>query len=127
MSLHRTRFTQLKPEDQPVDAIDEWMRWALMNEVAGELPSPRVWQNIQAKIAAHSEVTSRPSRARGLWRNLASLLQTYAVGFLAPLEVSLDSRLAPKERSYLLWRENFLLCLMPMIVDGYLLKTAFPH
>lgn len=116
MSFYRIQRKQPGFDDQRLDAIDEWMRWTLVNEVAGELPSPRVWQNIQAKITAPPQAAPRQSRARGWWRNLASLLQAYALGFMAPPDASLDSRLAPKERSYLLWRESFLLSLMPMAV-----------
>jgi len=116
MSFYRIQHKQPGFDDQGLDAIDEWMRWTLVNEVAGELPSPRVWQNIQAKIAAPLQAAPRQSRAKELWRNLASLLQAYVLGFIAPPDTDLDSRLALKERSYLLWRESLLLSLMPMTV-----------
>ena len=111
MSSHRI---QPKMEGQPLDEIDELIRWALLDEVAGEEPSPQVWQNIQARLMVHSQARpSQPGMARP-WRQFASALQAWALGITAPLNVSWDSRLTPQERSYLIWRENLLLSMMTM-------------
>ena len=111
MSSHRI---QPKMRDQSLDEIDELIRWALLDEVAGEEPSPQVWQNIQARVMAHSRAMPSQSAVERPWRQFASLLQAWALGFIAPLDANWDSRLAPRERSYLIWRENLLLSMMTM-------------
>ena len=111
MSSHRI---QPKMEGQPLDGLDELIRWALLDEVAGEEPSPQVWQNIQAGLMMRSQaMPSQPGTERP-WRQFASALQAWALGFVAPLDANWDPRLAPRERSYLIWRENLLLSMMPM-------------
>ncbi|MCK4449379.1 MAG: hypothetical protein KAX26_02180, partial [Anaerolineae bacterium] len=76
MSSHRI---QPKMEGQHLDEIDELIRWALLDEVAGEEPAPQVWQNIRARLMAHSQARpSQPGMARP-WRQLASALQAWAL------------------------------------------------
>jgi hypothetical protein len=109
------RKTQLKMENQHLDEIDELVRWALLDEVTGEEPSPQVWHNIQARIAAHSsQAMSSESGAARPWQRLASSLQALALSFAAPLDTNWDPRLAPRERSYLIWRETLPLSTMPI-------------
>jgi len=103
-------------EDQPLDVMDELIRWALVDEVAGEEPSPQVWQKIQAGVIAHSRARPRPSRVRRPWRQFAWILQACAWGFIVSFDTNWDPRLAPKERSYLIWQQSFLLSLMPVAV-----------
>jgi len=107
-------FRKIQPETQPFDEIDTLIRWALLDEVAGKEPSPRVWEGIKAKLMLHSQAP--PDRSKRLWRRFASALQAWALGILAPLDPNLDSRLASRERSYLIWRETLLLSMMPMTV-----------
>jgi hypothetical protein len=109
-----SRKIQPKMEDQPLDEIDELIRWALVDEVAGEEPSPQVWQNIQARLMARSWAMPSPSGVARPWRQFASALQDWASGFVSPLETNWDSRLAPRERAYLTWREPFPLSMMPL-------------
>ena len=45
-----SREIQPKMEGQPLDGIDELIRWVLVDEVAGEEPSPQVWDHIQQRI-----------------------------------------------------------------------------
>jgi hypothetical protein len=111
MSSHET---QARMESQPLDAIDELIRWALLDEVAGEEPSPQVWHNIQARIVARSQAISSPSGVERPWRQFASLLQDWALGLVAPLDTAWDARLTPRERAYLIWRENLLLSMRPI-------------
>ena len=108
------RKIQPKMEGQPLDAIDELIRWALVDEVAGEEPSPQVWQNIQARLMARSWAMPSQSGVEQPWRQFVSLLQAWASSFVAPLDANWDSRLAPQERSYLIWRETLPLSMMPM-------------
>ena len=109
MSSHRI---QPEMEGQPLDGLDELIRWALLDEVAGEEPSPQVWQNIQTRLMMRSQaMPSQPGMERP-WRQFASALQAWALGITAPLNASWDSRLTPQERSYLIWRENLLLSMM---------------
>ena len=109
MNSHRI---QPEMEGQPLDGLDELIRWALLDEVAGEEPSPQVWQNIQAGLMMRSQaMPSQPGMERP-WRQFASALQAWALGITAPLNASWDSRLTPQERSYLIWRENLLLSMM---------------
>ena len=111
MSSHRI---QLKMEGQPLDGLDELIRWALLDELAGEEPSPQVWQNIQARLTVRSQaMPSQPGMERP-WRQFASALQAWTLYIIAPPGASWDSRLTPKERSYLIWRENLLLSMMTM-------------
>ncbi len=111
MNSHRI---QPEMEGQPLDGLDELIRWALLDEVAGEEPSPQVWQNIQTRLMMRSQaMPSQPGTERP-WRQFASALQAWALGITAPLNVSWDSRLTPRERAYLIWRENLLLSMMPM-------------
>ena len=105
---------QPKMERQPFDEIDELIRWALLDEIAGEQPSPQVWQNIQARLMARSLATPSQSGAERPWRQFASTLQAWALSFVAPLDANWDPRLAPQERSYLIWRETLPLSMMPM-------------
>jgi hypothetical protein len=108
------RKIQPKMERQPLDEIDELIRWALVDEVTGEEPSPQVWQNIQARLKARSLAMPGQSRVERPWRRFASVLQTWTLGILAPLDANWDPRLAPRERSYLIWREALPLSMMPM-------------
>lgn len=105
---------QPEMEGQPLDGLDELIRWALLDEVAGEEPSPQVWQNIQAGLMVHSQAMPSQSGVEQPWRQLASVLQAWALGIIAPLDANWDSRLAPRERSYLIWRETLPLSMMPM-------------
>ena len=109
MSSHRI---QPKMEGQHLDEIDELIRWALLDEVAGEEPSPQVWQNIQARLITRSQAMPNQSGMERPWRQFVSALQAWALGITAPLDASWDSRLTPRERSYLIWRENLLLSMM---------------
>jgi hypothetical protein len=111
MSFHRI---QPEMKGQPPDAMDELIRWALLDEVAGEEPSPQVWQNIQARLTARPHAMPSQSGAERPWRQLASILQAWALSFVAPLDANWDPRLAPQERSYLIWRETLPLSMMPM-------------
>lgn len=97
-----------------LDEIDKLIRWALMDEVAGEEPSPQVWQNIQARLVARSQAMPSQPEMRRPWRQFASALQAWASDITAPLNTSWSPRLTPQERSYLIWRENLLLAMMPM-------------
>ncbi len=112
MSSHEIRLH----EDQPLDVIDELIRWSLVDEVADQEPSPHVWQSIQAAVISRSRARSRASRVRRPWRQFASILQACAWGLIFPIEASWDPRLAPKERSYLVWQQSFLLSLVPVAV-----------
>ena len=111
MSSHKIR---LDMEGQSLDAIDDLIRWALLDEAAGEEPSPQVWQNIQARVVAHSRAMPIRPRASRPWRQFASALQDWAWGFAVPLDTNWDTRLTPRERAYLIWRENLLLSMMPI-------------
>jgi hypothetical protein len=113
MSSYETRPNM---ESQSLDAIDELIRWALLSEVAGEEPPPQVWHNIQARLMARSRSIPRQSEVERPWRQLASILQDWAWGFVAPWDANWDSRLSPRERAYLIWRENLLISMMPLAV-----------
>jgi hypothetical protein len=110
----RSHKIQLKTKGQPPDAIDELIRWALLDEVAGEEPSSQVWQNIQAKVIAHSRAMTSQSRVERPWRQFASVLQAWVWGLIAPLDANWDPVLTPRERAYLIWRQNLLLSMMPL-------------
>jgi hypothetical protein len=111
MSSHEI---QPKIECQPLDEMDGLIRWALLDEVAGEEPSPQVWHNIRARLIARSQAMPSQSGVTGAWRQLASVLQDWAYGFAAPSDTNWHIRLTPRERAYLIWRENLLLSIMPM-------------
>jgi len=108
--------TQLKMEEQPLDEIDQLIRWALLDAVASEEPSPQVWQDIKAGLMTRSRTMPSQSGAEHLRRQFASALKAWVLAVFAPLEVSWDPRLAARERSYLIWRENLSLLVMPMAV-----------
>lgn len=105
--------TQLKMEEQPLDEIDQLIRWALLDAVAGEEPSPQVWQGIKAGVMTRSRAMSSQSGAERPWRQFASILRAWTSAVLASSEANWDPLLAPRERSYLIWRENLLLSMMP--------------
>lgn len=107
------RRIQPKMERQPLDEIDELIRWALLDSVAGEEPSPQVWQDIKARLMTRSRAMPSQSGVEHRWRHFASTIQACALGTLAPWDANWHSRLAPRERSYLVWRENLLLSMMP--------------
>ncbi len=106
--------TPSKMQDQPLDAIDELIRWALVDEVAGEEPSPQVWRNIQANVMADSRPMPSQPAVAWPWRQLASVLQSWTFGLTVSLDTNWDSRLTPRERAYLIWRENLSLSMMPI-------------
>jgi hypothetical protein len=111
MSFHEIQLH----EDQPLDVIDELIRCALVDEVADEEPSSQVWQNIQAAVISCSRTRSSPSRVRWPWRQFASILQACTRGFIVPVvEANWDPRLAPRERSYLIWQQSLSLSLVPV-------------
>ena len=103
-------------EYQSLDMTDELIRWALLDEVTGQEPSPQVWQRIQAEVVSRSRAKSRASRGRLPWRQFASILQACAWGLIFPVEANWDPRLAAKERSYLVWQQSFLLSLAPVAI-----------
>lgn len=111
MSSHKI---QPKMGGQPLDEIDELIGWTLQDEVAGEEPSPQVWQNIQARLMARPRIMPSQSGADRPWRQFASALQAWALYIIAPPGTSWDPRLTRQERSYLIWRENLLLSMMTM-------------
>jgi hypothetical protein len=111
MSSHKI---QPKMESQLSDEIGALIRWALMDEVAGEEPSPQVWHSIQARLTARFRPMPSPSGVERPWQQLASVLQDWAGGFVAPLDANWDAKLTPRERAYLIWRENLLLSMKPM-------------
>ncbi len=109
-----SRRAQLRVKDQPLDEIDALIRWALVDELAGEEPSPQVWQNIQAEVMARSRAMPSQSAVVRPWRQFASVLQAWTFGLASSLDTNWDSRLTPRERAYLVWRENLLLSMMPL-------------
>ena len=111
MSSHKI---QPNMEDRFPDATDALIRWALLGEVAGEEPSPQVWHNIQARLTTSSWAMPGQSGVEWPWRQFASVLQAWVWSFVTPLDANWDSRLAPRERSYLIWRETLPLSMMPM-------------
>ena len=111
MSSHKTEPNM---EDQSVDAIGELIRWALLDEVTGEEPSPQVWQNIQSRVMTRSRAMPSQLGMNQSWRQFASVLQAWALGLVAPWDAKWSFALAPRERAYLIWRENLLLSMMPL-------------
>lgn len=105
--------TQPKMEEQPLDEIDQLIRWALLDAVAGEEPSPQVWQDIKARVMTRSRAIPSQSGVERPWRQFVSALKAWTLGILAPAEANWDPRLAPRARSYLIWRESLLLSMMP--------------
>jgi hypothetical protein len=108
--------TQPEMEEQPLDEMDQLIRWALLDAVAGEEPSPQVWQDIKARVMTRSRAMPSQSGVEPPWRQFASALKAWTSAVLAPAEASWDPRLVPRERSYLIWRENLLLSMMPTSV-----------
>ena len=82
MSSHEIQHNM---ESQPLDDIDRLIRWALVDEVGGEEPSPQVWHRIQARLVTHSRAVPSQSRVKRPWRQFASALQGWAAIFVAPL------------------------------------------
>jgi len=92
MSLHSTdkdRFTN--------DGIDDLIHWALRDSVAGEEPSPHVWERIQGGVLARREaaLASRPRRRKALKRRL---WLSWLVGAGANFPVPGDPRIAWQRR-----------------------------
>ncbi len=100
-------------EDQ---CLDKLIRWALVDAVAGGEPSPQVWQDIEASIMTRSQAVSSRSEIRQPLRQLVSSLWTWTSSILAPCDTNWDPKLTSQERSYLIWRENLSLLIMPMAV-----------
>lgn len=96
------------------DEIDELIRLTLLDGVAGEEPSPQVWQNIKARITYPQTMPSL-SRRKHLGQQFASAIQAWLSGIFAPWDETWEYRLAPQERSYLAWRESLSLLMMPMV------------
>jgi hypothetical protein len=108
-------FPEVQPnnEEQPLDEIDQLIRWVLLDAVAREEPSPQVWQGIKARVMARPRAMPSQSGAERPWRQIASVLGAWTSAVLASSGASWDPMLAPRERSYLIWRENLLLSMMP--------------
>ena len=107
-------FPEVQPnmEEQPLDEIDQLIRWVLLAAVAREEPSPQVWQGIKARVMTHSRAMSSQPGAERPWRQVASVLRAWTSAVLASSGADWDPMLAPRERSYLIWRENLLLSMM---------------
>jgi hypothetical protein len=105
---------QPRMENQPLDEMDRLIRWALVDEVAGEEPSPQAWHNIQARLTARSRPMPSQSGVKRPWRQLASVLQDWAWCLVAPWDANWEAKLTPRERAYLIWGENLLLSMKPM-------------
>ena len=71
MSSHEI---QHRMESQPLDEIDRLIRWALVDEVAGEEPSPQVWHRIHARVAARYRAVPSQSGVERPWRQLLASL-----------------------------------------------------
>jgi hypothetical protein len=108
-------FPEVQPnrEEQPLDEIDQLIRWALLDAVAGEEPSPQVWQGIKAGVITRSRAMSSQSGTERPWRQFASFLRAWTSAILASSEANWDPMLAPRERSDLIWRESLLISMMP--------------
>jgi hypothetical protein len=112
MSSHRIPPSA---EDHGLDSIDELIRWSLLDEMVGEEPSRQTWQRIQAKLATRSQTTSSQPGVDHPWWQFASVLYAWVWGTVAPLDANWDSRIAPKDQPYLMWRETFPLSVSPTI------------
>ena len=107
-------FPEVQPnmEEQPLDEIDQLIRWVLLDAVAREEPSPQAWQGIRARVMTYSRAMSSQPGAERPWRQVASVLRAWTSAVLASSGADWDPMLAPRERSYLIWRENLLLSMM---------------
>ncbi len=84
MSFHsknRTNWPRVEEDTYRNDEVDALVRWALRDSVAGEEPSPEVWDRIRARLG-QSKVQPHFRRKRSLSVQLSWLVQLLVLGII---------------------------------------------
>ena len=81
MSFHRKNWSTVEENTYPNDEMDALVRWVLRDSVAGEEPSPEVWDRIRARLE-QPEAQLRPRKKRGFVSQLSWLVQLVVLGIL---------------------------------------------
>jgi hypothetical protein len=81
MSFHRKSWPTAEESTYPNDEMDALVRWALRDSVAGEEPSPEVWDKIRARLE-QPEAQPYPRRREGLVLQLSWLVRLVVLGLL---------------------------------------------
>jgi len=81
MSFHRKSWPTAEENTYQSDEMDALVRWVLRNSLAGEEPSPEVWDRIRARLE-QPKVQFHPRRKRLLSVQLSWLVQLLVLGIL---------------------------------------------
>jgi len=81
MSFHRKSWPRVEENTYRNDEVDALVRWALRESVAGEEPSPEVWDRIRARLE-QSKVQPYLRRKGTLSVQLSWLVQLLVLGIL---------------------------------------------
>jgi len=81
MSFHRKSWPTVEKNPYQSDEMDALVRWALQDSVAGEEPSPEVWQKIRARLK-QPEAQSHTRRERLLSAQFSLLFQLLVLGLI---------------------------------------------
>ena len=81
MSFHRKSWPTVEKDTYQNDEIDALVRWVLQDSVAGEKPSPEVWDKIRARLE-QPKTQLHPRRGRLLSAQLSWLVQLLVLGIL---------------------------------------------
>ena len=81
MSFHRKSWPRVEENTYRKDEVDALVRWALRESVAGEEPSPEVWDRIRARLE-QSKVQPYLRRKGTLSVQLSWLVQLLVLGIL---------------------------------------------
>jgi hypothetical protein len=102
MSFHRKSWSRGEEDTYRNDEVDALVRWALRDSVAGEEPSPEVWDRIRARLE-QSKVQRHLRRKGTLSVQLSWLVQLLVLGIivLAAFGLSLSQGLDfPSDHEY---------------------------
>ena len=81
MSFHRKSWPTVEENTYRNDEVDALIRWALRESVAGEEPSPEVWDRIRARLE-QSKVQPHLRRKGTLSVQLSWLIQLLVLGII---------------------------------------------
>ena len=81
MSFHRKSWLMAEESTYPDDEMDALVRCALRDSVAGEEPSPEVWDKIRARLE-QPKAQLYPRRREGLVLQLSWLVRLLVLGLL---------------------------------------------
>jgi hypothetical protein len=91
MGYHRKNQPTLEENTYQNDEIDALVRWVLRDSVAGDEPSPEVWNRIRARLE-QPKAQSLPRKRKPLSIQLSWLVQLLVLGIIILVAFGLSLR-----------------------------------